>query len=60
MKTVTFQDLSKNQIQVSLSSGGDYRVYCMEGEETKSCLLLNKNQANILISALQDLIDIQE
>lgn len=60
MKTTKFQDLSNNQIQVSLSGGGDYRVYCMDGEDIKSCLLLNKPQALILINAIQDLIDSEE
>lgn len=60
MKVVKFRDLSMNEIQVSFSGGGDIRVYCSAKEEPEkiiSCLLLNKHQALILISAINDLLE---
>lgn len=63
MKTVKFQDSSMNEIQVSLSGGGDVRVYCSDRENPEkiaSCLLLNKNQAKILINAIEDLLGDEE
>lgn len=57
MKTTTFQDMHGLNICVQYSSNGDIRIYIDEGEKEIECLLLNKNQANILISAIKDLMD---
>lgn len=57
MKKTTFQDMSGHEIQISFSGGGDYRIYYDADKENSPCLLLNKNQANVLINALQDLME---
>lgn len=56
MKVIKFEDMDGQVIQVSLSGGGDYRVYYKADQEGSPCMLLNKHQANILINALQDLM----
>lgn len=56
MKAIIFEDMGGKKVQVSLSGGGDYRVYYDADSDNTPCLLLNKNQANILINALQDLM----
>lgn len=57
MKIVHFEDLSRNNIQVSMSSGGNYRVYTNYKDDKAPCLHLTEHQANILISALKDLME---
>lgn len=57
MKKTIFQDSSNNNVQVSLSGGGDVRVFYNTDDENSPCLLLNEHQANILINAIQDLIE---
>ncbi len=59
MKKILFQDMHEKEIQVSLSSAGDYRVYYGK-EDNDPCLLLNEHQANILINALRDLMEKDE
>lgn len=55
MHKIIFTDINGREVQVSMSAGGDYRIY-YDKEVTSPCLLLNKNQANILINALKDLM----
>lgn len=58
-----FYDLDKNRIRVQNSSSAReaYRVYVATmvagriDEDTEMCLHLTKNQAEILVNALQDL-----
>ena len=68
MKRVDFQDINGTEIGVQLSSNGDFRIYLEHPEEfpTKNdglgndipcALLLSRNQAEILINALQDLFE---
>ena len=58
MKIIKFEDMSRQIIQVSLSSGNDYRVYINPyinpEADSSPCMLLNKYQAKILINALED------
>jgi hypothetical protein len=56
MKVIKFEDMNRQVIQVSLSGGGDYRVYVDAGKDGCACMLLNKDQAKILIHALRDFI----
>ena len=57
MKVIKFQDMSGHEVQVSMSGGGDYRIYYDSDKQDSPCLLLNEYQANILINALRDLIN---
>ena len=57
MKMTTFQDMHGLNIRVQYSSNGDIRVYIDKNDKEIECLLLNKNQASILISAIRDLMD---
>lgn len=61
MKATQFQDSGGNEIQVSLSGGGDIRVYVKSPYDPKEssghCMLLTNAQANILINAIKDLAE---
>lgn len=57
MKKIIFNDSSEQEIQVSLSGGGDIRIYTNSNDSPIKCITLNENQANILISAISDLME---
>ncbi len=59
MKTIKFEDLNGQEITISPSSLATqqaYRIYINKPIEGVPCIHLNKNQVNILINALQDLL----
>lgn len=70
MKTITFQDLNGDELTVQHDSGYNYRIY-LKGKQYKEeedrmgnkiphCIHLNDNQAQILISALEDVMEDNE
>ena len=56
MKFTKFQDMNGKEIQVSMSGGGDTRIYFEADKDDSPCMLLNEHQAKILIHAISDLI----
>jgi len=62
MKKTKFQDSSNNCVQVSYAGDGDIRIYIsesFESEASKACLKLSRAQANLLVAAITDLIDLR-
>ena len=60
MKSVDFQDMNNQDIEISVSGGGDFNIYAVsniDNIEVTSCIRLNEFQAKILINALNDLMD---
>ncbi len=61
MKTFEFQDINQTKICVQYSGAGDIRVYItpLKAKDSK-CIHMTPNQAQILICAIQDLLDARE